>query len=108
MKHLRRLLCLVLLSAAFLPGLGTRTEITGADAAVQVASAGYASWVQFVADPANTSPIRVGDPTVTATTGARVAPGAGLMLPPKGTGAYPLNSIYVYVASGDKVSVLWN
>jgi hypothetical protein len=93
--------------ATFLPALGTRTEITGANAAVQVASAGIARWVQFVADPANTSAVRLGDASVTATTGVRIAPGAGQMLPPQEPGTYRLSDLYVYVATGDKVSVLW-
>ena len=94
------------LACASLATVGTTTEITGTAAAVPIASSGSALWVQLIADPSNASAVRVGDSTVTATRGARVAPGGGLLLPVKGD-YYSLASIYVYVATGDKVSVLW-
>jgi hypothetical protein len=101
-----RLAVLLCLLAGFATALGTRTEITGTAAAVQIASSGVARWVQFVADPGNAAAVRVGDSTVTSTSGARVAAGGGLLLPYQGAN-YTLASIYVYIASGDKVSVLW-
>jgi len=101
-------LVILLLAAIVLTAtVKTRTEITGTGAAVQVASSGSALWVQVVADPGNSSPVRLGDSTVTATSGVRVAPGGGQMLPYKGD-FYTLSSIYVYVANGDKVSVIWS
>jgi hypothetical protein len=101
---------LALLASALLAGLHTRTEITGTDAAVQLSTTGTAVWVQIIAGSGNASPVRVGDSTVTATSGVRLVPGSGQMLPPLGgaySATYSLNAIYVYVANGDKVSVLW-
>jgi hypothetical protein len=105
MRQTKRLFLALLLSALLL-AVGTRTDITGTNAAVQVATSGTARWVQFVAAAANTAPVRVGPSTVTSTSGASVAPGGGLMLPYKGDN-YQLPNLYVYVATGDTVSVLW-
>lgn len=100
----RRLILLISVFCLLLAG-GTRDDITGTGVAVQVASSGGAQWVQFIADPGNTSAVRVADGSVSATRGARIAPGAGMLMPmAKG---YSLANVYVYVASGDKVSVLW-
>lgn len=106
MTILRRTLTLLLLLGTLLLAVGTTTDITGSGAAVQIASSGTARWVQIIADPGNANPIRVGDAQVSSTRGARIAAGGGLMLPPQGQ-SYGLQYIYVYAASGDKVSVLW-
>lgn len=107
----RRILLLIALLAALtapcsLVAEGTRTEITGTGVAVQIASSGTARWVQVIADAANTAAVRTGDSTVNSTSGAKIAPGGGFMRPPQGA-LYGLQSIYVFVATGDKVSVLW-
>ena len=101
-----RLSVLLFLLASLALAIASRTEITGTGAAVQVASSGAARWVQVIADPGNTSSVRVGDSTVNTTSGAKVAAGGGLLLPYQNAN-YTLASIYVYVANGDKVSVLW-
>jgi hypothetical protein len=62
--------------------------------------------VQVVADPGNSNPVRLGDSTVSPTVGLRLAPGAGQMLPYKGD-QYSLAQIYIYVVTGDKVSIVW-
>jgi hypothetical protein len=99
------LLAALLVVQGALADVVSRPEITGAGAAVQIATTGNAHWVLIVADPGNTAAVRVGDATVSSTSGARVAPGGGLFLP-FGPG-YHLANIYVYVAASDKVSVLW-
>ena len=105
-QSMRIILGAVLLAALLFATVTTRTEISGTSAAVPIASSGVAVWVQVIADPNNANAVRLGDSTVSTTVGARVAPGGGLMLPYKGD-QYSLAQIYVYVVTGDKVSVLW-
>jgi hypothetical protein len=65
-----------------------------------------AAWVYLVATG---SSIRVGDSTVSATTGSPV-PTTGLMLPPCGSAnSYDLSSIYVFGAAGaDKAACTYH
>lgn len=86
--------------------VGTSADITGTNARVQLAESGTARWVQVVADPANSSAVRVGDYAVSATRGVRVAPGGGFLFPPQAQ-PYELRYIYLYIATDDRVSVVW-
>lgn len=107
MKHGKRILLLIpiLISLLF---AGTIPEVTGANAAVAPAASGTARWVQVVGNKTNTSDIRVSyGVTATATNGIPVVPGGGMMLPPQGQ-EYSLAYVSVYIASGDKVSFVWN
>lgn len=89
-------------------------DITGTGAAVQVFPAGgLARWVQIIAPGGNAATVRLGDPSTSATIGLPIAPGGGFLFPPLpadsargGASAYNLSNIWVYVASGDKVSAL--
>jgi hypothetical protein len=95
----------------------SQADITGTGAAVQAhPSAGQARWVQVIAQTGNAAAVRVGGSTVSATNGIPVAAGAGFFFPPipvdqgqpvSTNNYYDLTSIYVYVGSGDKVSVIW-
>lgn len=92
----------------------TMADITGTGAAVRIQTSGTARWVEIVAQAGNAANVRFGDSAVTAARGIPIVPGAGQFLPfiPPRTGMnasnlYDLSSIYVYVASGDKVSVIW-
>lgn len=86
----------------------TQADITGAASTVAVASTGGARWIQIVAPATNSASVRWGDANTSATRGNIIAAGGGQMLPPlSGGDYYPLASVYVYVASGDKVTVTW-
>lgn len=87
-------------------------DISGTGTAVQVSSTqgAVALWVQFVAPSTNSSVVRVGDVTVSGTTGVPVAPGGGYFLPAINYTSgpptkYDLSTLYVIVQSGDKLSV---
>lgn len=82
--------------------------ITGTGAVVQLSSTDQqASSMQFQTPSANTGTARVGDSTTSSTVGEALPAGAGQYFPPRAQGAYSLNTWYVYVANGDKVTVLW-
>jgi hypothetical protein len=92
----------------------TAADISGSSATVQVATSGSARWVQFIAPAANMNAVRYGDSMTSATRGGLIAAGGGQMLPPlpqnrSGDAAslYNLATIYVYVVTGDKVTVVW-
>lgn len=82
--------------------------ITGTGAVLQLSTTDQqASSLQFIAPSANTGTARIGDATTSATIGEPLAAGAGQYFPPRWQGSYSLNQWYVYVANGDKFTVLW-
>lgn len=96
--------------------VATAADITGTGAQVQVyPSGGLARWVQIIAPGANAAVVRVGDASTSATVGLPIAAGGGFMLPPlpidgresSSAHFYNLANIYVYVANGDKVSIIY-
>lgn len=103
------------LPQTYLVAPATLADITGTSAAVQIYSTGgSARWVLFIAPTANASVVRCGDSNVSASRGAPIAAGAGLLYPSISAQSgdskqplYNLGSLYCYIASGDKVSVSW-
>jgi hypothetical protein len=82
--------------------------ITGTGAVVRVATVDTpASSVQFTAPAANSGIARIGDATVTSSVGEALPAGSGQYFPPRAPGAWSLSNFYVYVASGDTVTILW-
>ena len=82
--------------------------ITGTGAVVPLSSTDQqASSIQFQTPSANTGTARIGDSTTSSTVGEALPAGAGQYFPPRSQGAYSLNTWYVYVANGDKVTILW-
>lgn len=103
----KRLICLMLLLFACLKGGGPGADITGTGATVQIAVSGNARWVQIIADAANTAAVRTDQTSsVSITNGAKIPAGGGFMYPFQGQN-YALANIYVYIANGDKISVIW-
>lgn len=84
-------------------------DITGSSTTVAISVSGTgAQWIQFVAPTTNTSVARWGGPETTSAIGSIIAPGAGQFTPPCPPGSYyPLNTVYVYVATGDKLSITY-
>ena len=95
--------------------LGTIADISGSGSAVKLATSGSAHWIQFTAPTGNASAVRYGDSNVSSSRGAIIAAGGGDLLPvlhvPGGGQAsdslYQFSTIYVYIASGDSLSVTW-
>lgn len=103
------LLTLIVAGLCFAQGvaISTAPDITGsASTVVLLSTHRYARTIQIVAPTTNTSAIRWGDTSTTSTRGAVIPPGNGQFFPQIGL-PYDLNTIYVYVASGDKVSISW-
>lgn len=86
--------------------LGTIADITGSGVAVALTPGVhvYAHWIQIVCPSGNSAVVRWGDSNVSSTRGAQCAAGGGQFLPASGP-VYDLSAIYVYIGSGDKVSV---
>jgi hypothetical protein len=90
-----------------LQNLGTIADITGTGATVQAcASCNNARWIQISTPGANTAVVRWGDANTSVSRGSLIAPGGGQYLHPDG-GPYFLPRLYLYVASGDKVSITY-
>jgi hypothetical protein len=105
-KRILSLLLLFLSAASALQAVCPSADITGTGATIQLAVSGSARWVQIIADSSNTAAVRTDQSsTVSATIGAKVPAGAGFMYPFQGQN-YSLANIYVYIASGDKISVI--
>ena len=80
---------------------------TSATVAISTFSTG-AHWIQLVAPTGNASVVRWGGPETSATTGSIIVPGGGQCTPPCPPGSYYLlNTVYVYVATGDKISITY-
>ena len=84
-------------------------DISGSSTTVAISTSGTgAQWIQFVAPTGNVSVARWGGPETTSAIGSIIAPGAGQFTPPCPPGSfYPLNTVYVYVATGDKLSITY-
>ncbi len=83
-----------------LSGTGTVLQVSATDL--------QASSIQFTAPAANSGIARLGDQATTSSSVGEALPaGSGQYFPPRFQGAYSLNSWWVYVANGDKVTVLW-
>ncbi len=83
--------------------------ISGTGAVVQVSATDQqASSIQFTAPAANMGIARLGDQATTSSSVGEALPaGSGQYFPPRWQGSYSLNTWFVYVANGDKVTVLW-
>jgi len=88
--------------------LATLPDITGTGVAVALTPGvhTYARWIQFYCPTANTSNVYWGDSLVSATRGSACPAGFGQMAPPSEL-SYDLSTVYVFVASGDKVKVTY-
>lgn len=90
----------------------TFPDISGSSATVPLNATGSCVWVQIVAPAANAAISRWGDVTTGATRGGLLPAGSGQFLPPRpindqltvSSQLYSLASLYVYVASGDKIT----
>lgn len=82
----------------------TIPDITGTGAAVLLATSGQARWCQLQAPATNTADVRWGDFNVSVSRGAGIAAGGGQMVPFQSQ-LYSLNSLYAYVANGDKLRI---
>lgn len=81
--------------------------ITGTGAVVQISTTDQqAASVQFTAPAANSGIARLGDSTTSSTVGEALPAGSGQYFAPW-QGVYSLNTWYVYVANGDKITALW-
>lgn len=99
--------CLLLFFTLLLNAGSPGGDITGTGATVQIATTGSARWVTIVADSSNSGVVRTDqDSAVSSTVGLKLVAGSGFTYPPQGQN-YRLAGIYVYIANGDKVSVIW-
>lgn len=106
------ILTLLLLGQSFT--VQTFPDITGTGATVQIATSGSAKWVQLITPSGNAGVARWGDSSTTSSRGGQLPAGSGQFFPPipaTNGGAtqsqlYNLAAIYVYVGSGDKVTVV--
>lgn len=99
-----------------LTALTTIPDIVGTSHAVQITTSAVAArWVDFSAPAGNTHNVRYGDANVAAGRGSIIAAGKRVLLPPLPLDVrlaainsfYQLASIYVYVQTGDTLSVTW-
>jgi hypothetical protein len=120
-RLLRRFTLLLVCAVACLAQSGTVTvtplpDVVGASTTTQLASSGSCKFVIIIAWPTNTGTVRVGDSTTTSSKGATLPPGSGLMLPAlpsflgqvsSGQQSYDMTKIYFWIATSDKISVLY-
>lgn len=93
----------------------TVTDFVGDGVNHRIAASGSARWVIFIAAATNAAVVRVGDSTINANRGARIAPGGGLMFPEPAAESrtsipehrYDLSRIYYRAAVNDRLSVIW-
>ena len=87
----------------------TLPDITGAGTTTALSVTGQsARMCQLVALSTNSAVARWGDASTAVARGATIAPGGGQFIPPGGTSsayAIDLTTTYVYVATGDKLTV---
>lgn len=81
----------------------TYPDITGAGSTTQLSSTLGCKSLQLLAPSANSASVRWGDSSTSASRGGVIPAGGGQFLPPNGDNYYPLASLYVYVASSDKL-----
>jgi hypothetical protein len=109
LKRIAVILCAALALAAQTQNSITWTtlpDISGSSSTVQVATSGAAQAVQFIAPSTNTGTARWGDSGTSATRGGILPPGSGQYIGPSNT-TTSLALLYVYVASGDKLTVIY-
>ena len=108
---MRRLLYLavLILVGGSRAAINPLTDISGGSATVALEATGtdVAKWIALLAPPGNSNNVRFGDSTTTATKGGLLVPGATFTTPACDTCVYPLSGTYVYVATGDKLTVTW-
>ena len=88
---------------------------TSDSAAHQIASAGSATWIQFVAPSTNTGTVYIGGSGVNSTVGLPLIAGAGMLLPPISVSTnqnttdrrYDLTQWYYLITSGDKLNITY-
>lgn len=101
-------LCSSAISIAQTMNIASIADITGDAANHQVStSTAPVRWVLFIAPAANTAVVRIGDSGISATEGASLAAGGGLMLPPVNGRFYDLSTTYYRAATGDKLNIIW-
>jgi len=81
----------------------TYPDITGAGSTTQLSTTLGCASLQMLAPSGNGASVRWGDASTSATRGGVIAAGGGQYLPPNGSNYYPLSSLYVYIANGDKL-----
>ena len=74
----------------------TYPDITGAGSTTQLSTTLGCASLQMLAPSGNGASVRWGDASTSATRGGRY-------WPPNGSNYYPLSSLYVYIANGDKL-----
>lgn len=92
-------------------------EITGTGAVVNLGTIAAANgiatqgkWAQISALSGNSGVARVGGASTSSSRGLPIPSATGIFLPPNGAEAMQfvdLHAIYVYIANGDKVNVLY-
>ena len=90
-------------------------QVTGAGAAVQIATSGTARWIQVLAVTGNSATVNCGDSNVSTTRGILIAAGGGFMFPTIPVDErqavnqhyYNLATVYCYIGSGDRANFLW-
>lgn len=107
------LLCIPAIPQILTSPIRTIADITGDAAAHQLSATSVrARWVLIVTLSTNSAVVRVGDASTSASRGAAVAAGGGLMFPSiAGTlqqpVLYDLSTIYYYAANNDKITVVY-
>ncbi len=89
--------------------ISTPAAISGSNATVAIGSSGSARWIIINAPTANNALVRCGDSATTADRGITIDKGTSLTLPvlPDRQPGYQLSKIFCYVASGDKLNIMW-
>jgi hypothetical protein len=116
----------ILILLVLLPAYGQRqggavapisvSDYTGTAATIQLFPAGGgARWVQLIAPTGNAATVRWGDSTTSVSKGGMIAAGGAMFLPPLSNDdressyvhLYDLSKLYAYIATGDKLTVIW-
>lgn len=108
---------LVVAAALFAADITTFPDISGASTTVQVSAAvsytGSCIWIQLQTPSTNASTVRVGDSATTSTRGLILPAGSGMYVPTRPINdqltvqnqLHYLTNFYVWVATGDKLTV---
>ena len=81
----------------------TYPDISGASTTTQLSTTLGCDSLQLIAPAANSASVRWGDSSTSSTRGGVVPAGGAQFFPPSSSNYYLLSSIYVYVATGDKL-----
>jgi len=83
-------------------------DITGDNAAHQLATSGTARWVLLICPSSNSAAVRIGNDGVGSSVGAACAAGGALFYPPLSPSErYDLSKIYYLAGTGDKIQPSW-